>query len=232
MANIYTSLKNFSVQTSNGENEALLMPKLKFRFRVEFSGLGNKDDTDILQMTRQIVDVKRPSVKFDEQKIEVYNSRINYIGKPTWNDITVTVRDDVSSMTTGVIARQIQKQFDFYEQSIATSAGDYKFDMSIEMTDGNNGSQKASIIEKWVCYGCMITQADYDSLDYKTSEAVQIKLTIKMDNCVQYIGTTENPIGDTLDGFNGVGSGAEGSNTRVPSAASSWNMVYSGRTIG
>ncbi|AQW88727.1 putative structural protein [Erwinia phage pEa_SNUABM_50] len=51
---------------------------------------------------------------------------------------------------------------------------------------GGNGYNAVSTIDRWVCYGCIITDISWDSLDYGSSQFLTIKLTIKPDNCVQY----------------------------------------------
>lgn len=51
---------------------------------------------------------------------------------------------------------------------------------------GGNGYNAISTIDRWVCYGCIITDLEWDSLDYGSSQFITIKLTIKPDNCVQY----------------------------------------------
>lgn len=231
----FSSAKNFSVQTgatTDPNNHVLLMPKLKFRYRVIFTGMGSsgsKENDHILEMTRQVVTVDRPSVKFDAQKIHVYNSIINYVGKPSWGEIKVVVRDDVNGNASRVVAAQVQKQFDFAEQSAATSAGDYKFDMAIEMVDGANGSEGSQVLERWSCFGCIVTNVGYDSMDYSKSEPTQITITVQMDNCVQQLGTPHDPIGDnaTNDAFPGIGSGNTETKTRVLATASSENMSTS-----
>lgn len=62
-----------------------------------------------------------------------------------------------------------------------------------------------SLIEYWVCYGCVITDVDYDKLTYDSSEYVTITLTIKPDNCVQY-DTIEEMYGTRILPFGGFGS--------------------------
>ena len=49
-----TSLNNFSVPTDAG-NQVLLMPKLKYRFRVTLLGFGVSAATEL---TKQVVDVE------------------------------------------------------------------------------------------------------------------------------------------------------------------------------
>lgn len=51
---------------------------------------------------------------------------------------------------------------------------------------GGNGYNAISTLDRWVLYGCIITDLEWDSLDYGSSQFITIKLTIKPDNCVQY----------------------------------------------
>lgn len=51
---------------------------------------------------------------------------------------------------------------------------------------GGNGYNAVSTLDRWVLYGCIITDIEWDSLDYGSSQYITIKLTIKPDNCVQY----------------------------------------------
>lgn len=57
---------------------------------------------------------------------------------------------------------------------------------SIDDFVGGNGYNAVSTLDRWVLYGCIITDIEWDSLDYGSSQYLTIKLTIKPDNCVQY----------------------------------------------
>lgn len=197
-----SSLLNFTVPLSNtGESasgQGLIMPKLKYRYRILFTGFGVVTDTT--ELTKQVIDFKRPSVKFDEQTIDVYNSKVHYAGKPTWDSTTVTLRDDMQGGIQTIVGQQIQKQFDFLNQASASSAYDYKFEMLCQMLDGGNGLVEPTILETWDLAGCYISSADYDSLDYKSSDPVTVKLTIVFDNAIQ----SEFGIGTAVPRTNGV----------------------------
>ena len=89
-----TSLNRISVPTSNGNSgTALLMPKLKYRFRVLLLGFGVEASTEL---TKQVSDVTRPTVTFEEMTIEIYNSKVKLAGKPSWGDVTLNLRDDAN----------------------------------------------------------------------------------------------------------------------------------------
>ena len=196
------SLNNFSVPVG-GTNQGLLMPKLKYRFRIVFEGFGATTG-DVVELTKQVAEAARPSVKFADQKIEVYNSVIHYAGKPTWDPIAIKLRDDVSNNVAKLVGEQNQKQFDFFEQSSAASAGDYKFNMRIEMLDGGNGNSQPVVLETWVCYGCYLVSTNYQDLKYSAQEVAMIDLSIQFDNAAQWAVA-----GTSADGAEvGIGSQA------------------------
>ena len=99
----------------SGTSQGLLMPKLKYRFRVVFENFGVS--TPRTELTKQVIDFTRPSVSFDPIDIEIYNSRVRLAGKHTWDDLNVNLRDDASGMVSKLVGEQLQKQLDFMEQA-------------------------------------------------------------------------------------------------------------------
>ena len=183
------SLSHFSVPINGGDNTGMLMPKLKYRFKVTFDGLGISADTT--ELTKQIVEAARPTATFPDQKIDVYNSIIHYAGKPNWGTVAVKLRDDSTGVVNKIVGEQNQKQFDFFEQSSAAAAGDYKFKMTIQMLDGGNAGNfsEANVLETWECYGCYITTTTFGALAYADAgTGMTIDLVIQPDNCIQIVG--------------------------------------------
>jgi len=181
-----SSLSKFTVPLASDQSatsQGMLMPKLKYRFRVMFENFGVSTPTT--ELTKQVQTAARPNLQFANQTIEVYNSKINYAGKHTWQTIAITLRDDVNSNVQKLVGEQLQKQFDFLEQSSAASAIDYKFNLRIEMLDGGNGNNAVTVLETWECYGCYLTQVNYQNLGYGEQTPAMIDLTIQPDNCVQ-----------------------------------------------
>jgi hypothetical protein len=155
-----TSLNNLSVPT-NGGTQVLLMPKLKYRYRVTLLGFGVAAATEL---TKQVKDVTRPKVNFEEITLDVYNSKVYLAGKPSFEMITLTLRDDASGEVQKLVGQQIQKQFDFLEQASARSGIDYKFTTRIEVLDGGNANLAPKILESINLYGCFVQNADYGEL--------------------------------------------------------------------
>mgnify|MGYP006279230885 CR=1 FL=1 len=202
------SLTKFTVPLASDQSSAsqgLLMPKLKYRFRIMFENFGVSTPTT--ELTKQVSDAARPGIKFTNKTIDVYNSKINYAGKWTWDPISVKLRDDVTGSVAKLVGEQNQKQFDFFEQSSAASGVDYKFLMRIEMLDGGNGAHTPAVLETWECYGCYIVTSTYDTLDYKTDDPMLITLSIQPDNCIQTTGGANAPNGRSQGTLtSGVGS--------------------------
>lgn len=209
------TLTKFTVPIDSNQsaaNQSLLMPKLKYRFRVTLEGFGTTVNST--ELTKQIIDAKRPQAKFDDIVLDVYNSRIKLAGKPTWEDTTLTIRDDATGAVALLVGQQMQKQFDFYEQASAVSGQDYKFLMRIEILDGGNGTgdHAPNALETWELYGCFVSSADYGNLDYKESAAATISLTIRFDNALQVVnGETGPGIGVTVPRTHGILSTAPSS---------------------
>jgi len=71
------SLANFTVPLSNSQSansQGLLMPKLKYRFRATFVNFGT--GINVNELTKQVVDIKRPNVNFNPITLDVYNSKV------------------------------------------------------------------------------------------------------------------------------------------------------------
>lgn len=167
----------------SASNQGLLMPKLKYRFRVIFENFGVS--TPRSELTKQVVDFQRPSPTFEEIPIHVYNSLVKLAGKPSWEPVTCNLRDDASGAVAKLVGEQLQKQFDFMEQASASSGVDYKFTTRLEMLDGGNGAHEPQVLETWEMYGCYLKNVSYDSVSYSESAPVQLGLSIVFDNALQ-----------------------------------------------
>ena len=180
------TLTRFTVPLASDQSasaQGMLMPKLKYRFRVMFENFGVSTPTT--ELTKQVITAVKPNVQFANQVIEIYNSKINYAGKHTWQPMAISLRDDVTGQVSKLVGEQMQKQFDFFEQASAASAIDYKFTLRIEVLDGGNGASTPNVLETWECYGCYIVSANYQNLSYAEQGPMQIDLSIQPDNCLQ-----------------------------------------------
>ena len=210
MATASQSLFNMTVASDNaGGNQGLLMPKLQFRFRVNFLNFG-VGSTAGLSLTKQVIDCARPQVQFQEITLPVYNSTLYLAGKHQWQTLAVNIRDDASGSVSKAVGQQLQKQLDFVEQASAATGQDYKFQTNIQILDGGNGTAAPVVLETWELYGCFVQTANYNTLNYGTNEAVTIALTLRYDNAIQA------PLGSGVgSAINRIASGSTGSVTGI-----------------
>ena len=181
-----STLSKFTVPLANDQSavsQGLLMPKLQYRFRVILENFGVS--TPRSELTKQVIDVSRPNLSFDQVTLDVYNSRVYMAGKHTWEPITLNIRDDVNNAVSKLVGEQIQKQFDFFEQASAASGIDYKFTARTEILDGGQGSSTPTVLETFELYGAYIESVNYNSLAYNTSDPATITLNIRYDNAIQ-----------------------------------------------
>jgi len=206
-----SSLQRMTVPLASDQSastQGLLMPKLRYRFRVMFENFGVSKPTT--ELTKQVMSFTRPNLSFEEITLPIYNSTLKLAGKHTWADATCEIRDDASGAIARLVGEQLQKQMDFLEMASASSGIDYKFLTKVEVLDGGNGASEPVVLETWELYGCYLKAADYGALNYGESAPLTISMTIAYDNANQTpegtgVGT---PIGRTLgDVVTGAGQG-------------------------
>jgi hypothetical protein len=188
----------------SASTQGLLMPKLKYRFRVTFENFGVS--TPRTELTKQVISFARPEVTFEEMLVPIYNSTLKLAGKHSWGDVTCELRDDAGGNVTKRVGEQLQRQLDFAEQASAAAGIDYKFVTRFEVLDGGNGTAQPVVLETWEIYGCYLKGVNYNDFNYGTSEAATISMTIAFDNALQVgspggVGTTIGRMaGDVITG--------------------------------
>ena len=181
-----SSLTRMTVPLASDQSsstQGLLMPKLQYRFRVTFENFGVS--TPRTELTKQVMDFTRPQVEFEEIEIPIYNSRLYLAGKHSWQELTVTMRDDATGEVAKLVGEQLQKQLDFVEQASAAAGIDYKFLTRCEILDGGNGASVPVVLETWEMYGCFLRSVNYNELNYANNDPVTIQMNIRFDNAVQ-----------------------------------------------
>jgi len=205
-----TTKSKFGVPVTANE-AGILMPKLKFRFRVSLlNGFGGLQETK--KFTQNVMNVTRPKVNYEEVVIDSYNSKVYVQGKHTWDPITVVIRDDITNSVSRIVGAQNQRQLNHYEQTSPVAGEDYKFNMQIEILDG----QSSAPTEVWNLEGCFLTNVDYSDSDYATNEPVTVSMTVRYDNAIHLKGASTivqslesgNPFdaGQTPGGSNSIGA--------------------------
>ncbi len=173
-----------------GVGFGVLMPKLRNRWRVEFIGIGGGAQGTNLSM--QAVTVSRPSLSFEDVPIDRYNSRVYVVGKHTWEMCNLVIEDDVTNLATTVLQAQLERQQRLIGASgpwlnTEATANTYKFGTIITMLGGNEEET-----ESWKLEGCAINQANWNDLDYTSSDPVRIDLQIRFDHARQTLINSVN----------------------------------------
>lgn len=186
-----------------GVGNGILQPMQKNRWRVLFSNMGGGIDSQPLSM--QAVTIERPKLNFDKVELHRYNSKAFIAGKHTFEPITLTVESDISGGASRVIQDQLQGQQFLIgaEGAFLAARGEgslYKFVTTLDHLDGND-----VVVEEWILEGCWLENTDWTDLDYSSSDAVQITMTISYDHARQIIGG--------YDQGEGVATGGPGQNT-------------------
>lgn len=196
-------ITNFGIPAGSDAGTTL-MPKLQYRFRVAFTGLG--DGNLKSETTQNVISASRPNLTHEEVVVDSYNSKMYLAGKHTWEPVTVVLRDDMNSHVIKALGTQLNKQVDHADQSSSIAGSAYKFETIIETLDGANGTTKPKTFDKWSLQGCFISNIQYGDLNYADSSMVQVTLTLRYDHAVHTLGDTTD---DLLSGGKpGVGTGA------------------------
>ena len=189
------SLSKLTVPLPAGQSSAsqgLLMPKLKYRFRVTLQNFGVTSPTT--ELTKQVMSCTRPEISFETIVLDVYNSKVKLAGKYNFTEVTLKVRDDATGAVSKLVGEQVQKQYDFFEQASAASGIDYKFTTMIEILDGGNGAYTPTTLETFELTGAWLSKVTYSDVDYKSNDPVDISMSIVFDNATQ-LDAGGNPVG-------------------------------------
>lgn len=176
------TIQNFGVPVGNGARARMLQPKVAYKFRVRVFGFGPFNTP--LDLTAQVQSVSRPTMTTDAVQVHSYNSIAYFGGKPTFNSIDLTVRDDVTNAVSRIVGHQLQKQMNHFQQTSPLAGSNYKFDMKIETMDGGNDG----VLETWFIENCFIESSNYGEFNYANSEVMNIQMTIRYDNATQEDG--------------------------------------------
>lgn len=168
--------------TTQGSQGGILMPKLKYRFRVTFLGMLNGERA--VELTQNVQSVTRPAVTYEEVVVDSYNSKVYMHGKHTWDPVTIVIRDDITNSVSRLVGNQVQRQVNHYEQTTPVAGGDYKFTTKLELLDGTS----ATPTETWELEGCFIQNVNYSDTDYSANDPVQVTLAIRYDNALHLDG--------------------------------------------
>ncbi len=164
----------------------ILQPKLKFRWQVTFQGLARLvPGANSRDLTRQAVQLQRPNLSFEEVPIHRYNSTAYVAGKHQWQEMSLTIEDDITGLASAAVTGQLETQQRLIGADLpgdwlnaAATGSDYKFGMILQQLDGNEG-----VVEEWLLEGCFIKSANWGDLSYEDASGKStIELGIRYDH--------------------------------------------------
>ena len=181
-----------------GVGTGILHPKLKNKWNITFQGIGNSVSGQALSL--QAVSVERPKLSHEEIELNRYNSKVWIAGKHTFEPVTLTIEDDLTGTASRIVQEQVQKQqflIGAEGQWLASAAEGslYKFATVLNLLDGNE-----QVVESWNLEGSWLQNIDWGDLDYSSSEALTITMTIRYDHAVQTVLGDYDGAGAALGG--------------------------------
>jgi len=143
-------------------------PKRKFRWVLAIEGI----DSFLLKTAA------RPQITTEEVAIPYINATRYVAGKTTFGTMGVTLHDPIAPSG----AQQVMEWVRLHYESVSGRSGYadfYKRDIQLKMLD-----PVGTVVELWDIKGAFITEANFNDLAYEGSDATEISLTMRFDNCV------------------------------------------------
>jgi|TARA_Y100000114_G_C11762394_1_gene330591 hypothetical protein len=125
-----------------------------------------------------IAKANRPTITLTDKKIDFINSYRRVSGKLEFGDLSVTIHDPIAPSG----AQQVMEWIRTHYESVSGRAGYadfYKRDIQLKMLD-----PIGTVVELWDIKGCLLTNINFQTLDYNSDDVQMIDMTIKFDNCV------------------------------------------------
>jgi hypothetical protein len=120
----------------------------------------------------------RPSITFETITLDHINVKRYVKGKAAWQPITVTLYDPI--VPSG--AQAVMEWVRLHHESVTGRDGYsdmYKKDITFNVL-GPVGDK----VEEWTLKGAFITDANFNELDYSSSDVVDISLTLRYDYAI------------------------------------------------
>lgn len=120
----------------------------------------------------------RPSISQGETEIPFLNTSNWVVGRYTWEQITITLRDPIGPSASQAVMEWIR----LHSESVTGRQGyaaAYKRDIELEMLDPTG-----TAISKWILKSCMVVNAQFGELSYEDDGLANITLTIRPQYCI------------------------------------------------
>jgi len=146
-------------------------PLRKNRFVLRFPA-----DLGIQEWT--LVSAKRPSINQSATEIQFLNTSTWVLGRYTWDDISVTLRDPIGPSTSQAVMEWVRLGTESASGRQGYAAG-YKRDVELCMLDPN-----LCEVQKWILHNAFITTSDGGDLSMSDDALAEVTFTLKMDYAI------------------------------------------------
>lgn len=120
----------------------------------------------------------RPKITQEATEIQFLNTSTFVLGRFTWDAISVTFRDPIGPSAAQALMEWVRLHSESVTGRQGYAAG-YKKDVELELLDPTG-----VVIEKWILQGTMLTNVDFGSLDYSSSEIAEITAELRYDRAI------------------------------------------------
>lgn len=146
-------------------------PKQTHRFVLRFpSELGIQEWV--------IKSTSRPKYTSNTVDIEFLNTKNYVAGKYSWDSISVTLRDPIGPST----AQAVMEWVRLHSESVTGRQGyaaSYKKNVTLDILD-----PVGVPVEKWLLVNCMVTNADFGTVDYGSDGLLEITIDLQPERCI------------------------------------------------
>jgi hypothetical protein len=121
----------------------------------------------------------RPSLQFDEIVVDFVNTKRYYQGKFSWSTVDLVLNDPIAPSQAQKVMEWVRLGF----ENLTGRAGFKEFytakNFKLKMLD-----PAGSVVELWDFIGCMVMNANFNSLDYTSAEIAQVNVTLRFDMAI------------------------------------------------
>ena len=121
---------------------------------------------------------KRPSIKQEGKAIPFLNTETYVVGRYTWDEIQVTLRDPIGPSASQAVMEWVR----LASESVTGRQGyavAYKRDLVLELLDPTGVA-----VSQWVIKNAMPTTVSFGDLSYDDDSLATIEITIRPDYCI------------------------------------------------
>ena len=120
----------------------------------------------------------RPSITFDEVVLEHINVKRYVKGKGAWQPLEITLYDPIVPSASQAVMEWVRE----HHESVTGRQGYsdfYKKDITFNLL-----GPVGDLVEEWTLKGTFIQSANFGTMDYATSDPVEIALTLQYDYAI------------------------------------------------